>query len=285
MSSSSISSRIRRWAGDRTRVGRALTVVGAVGVVAALLVGVLGWVVAGRATTTLAETIEPFGRIVGDLADSISASQVLFDRTTEAIEGIESATRSAVRTTDSVTEVLTQTADLAGEDIADSLESAVDTLPALIDTSRVIDRTMRALSLVGVNYDPDVPLDQALTTMQVSLAPIPGQMRDQAALLEQVNTDLAEVAEAGRSLSGVLLETRLDMVDAARILSSAASNAESAVASIEAIQAEIPTYAALARTAVVVAAMALLAAASAPLLLGLYLTRSDSQEPTGQAAT
>ena len=242
--------------------------------VAALLVGVVGWILAGRATTALTETIEPFGRIVGDLADSISASQVLFDRTTEAIGGIESATRSAVRTTDSVGEVLTQTSDLAGRDIADSLDSAVATLPALIDTSRVIDRTMRAPSLVGVNYDPEVPLDQALTVMERSLTPIPEQMREQAALLETVNTDLAQIADDGRELSGVLLETRLDMADAARVLSSAAANAESAVASVEAAQAEVATYTVLARTGVVFATIALMAAASAPLLLGLYLTRS-----------
>src|SRR5690606_38722771 len=110
-------------------------------------------------------------------------------------------------------------------------------------------------------------------------------LRDQAALLEQVNADLAQVADAGRDLSGVLLETRLDMDAAARVLSSAARNAESAVASIEAVQAEISTYNALARTAVLVAAIALMAAASAPLLLGMYLTWSEGQEPTGQAAT
>lgn len=285
MSSPSPSNRLRLWAGDRNRVGRALTVAGAIGVAAALLVGVVGWILAGRVTTTLTETIDPFARIVDNLADSISASQVLFDRTTEAIEGIESATKSAVRTTDSVAEVLTQTAELAGGDIADSLESAVATLPGLIDTSRVIDRTMRALSLVGVDYDPEVPLDQSLSTMESSLTPIPEQMREQAALLEQVNTDLAQVADAGRDLSGVLLETRLDMADAARVLSSAAANAESAVTSIETVQAEISTYTAMARTAVVIAAIALMAAASAPLLLGLYLTGMENQEPTGQAVT
>lgn len=281
----SLSDRIRLFTGDRGRVGRALTVAGACGIAAALVVGIVGWIFAGRATTTLTDTLDPFGRIVNDLADSISASQVLFDRTTEAIESIESATRSLVRATDSVAEVITQTADLAGGDIADSLESAVESLPGLVDTSRVIDRTMRALSFVGVDYNPEVPLDQSLAALQTSLEPIPGQIRDQAVLLEGVNTDLARVADDGRELSSVLLETRLDMADAARILDSAARNAETAAKRFEAVQAEVSTYTTLARTAVVAAAIALIAAASAPLLLGFYLSNSNGQEPTDQAAT
>ncbi len=251
--------------------------VGVCGIGAALLVGVVGWIFASRATATLTDTLDPFGRIVHDLADSISASQVLFDRTTEAIESIESATRSLVRATDSVASVITQTADLAAGDIADSLESAVESLPALVDTSRVIDRAMRALSFVGVDYNPEVPLDQSLSALQTSLAPIPGQIRDQAILLQEVTTDLARVADDGRELSGVLLETRLDMADAARILSSAASNAESAAERFDAVQAEVSTYSTMARTAVVAAALALMAAASAPLLLGLYLSNSTAQ--------
>lgn len=280
----SLTDRIRHFASDRARVGQALIVAGVCGIAAALLVGIVAWIFAGRATTTLSETLDPFGRIVNDLADSIAASQVLFDRTTEAIESIESSTRSLVRATDSVADVITQTADLAGGDIADSLESAVQSLPALVDTSRVIDRTMRALSFVGVDYNPEVPLDQSLAALQTSLQPIPGQIRDQALLLEGVNTDLARVADDGRELSGVLLETRLDMADAARIISSAARNAEAAAERFEAVQAEVSTYSTMARTAVVAAALALMAAASAPLLLGLYLSNSNDPEPTGQAA-
>lgn len=285
MESPTPTNRFRLFVAERARVGRTLRVIGYTGVAAALLVGVVGWVFAGRATSTLTETLDPFGRIVNDLADAIEASQMLFDRTTEALESIEGATRSLVRATDSVTDVITETADLAGGDIADSLDSAVESLPALVDTSRVIDRTMRALSFVGVDYDPAVPLDQSLAALQTSLSPIPGQIRDQAVLLEGVTNDLSGVADDGRRLSAVLLEARLDMAEAGRILSSAANNAQSATERFDSIQAEVTTYSTLARTAVVAAAVALMAAASAPLLLGWYLSVERAQEPVGQATT
>jgi len=253
--------------------------------IAALLVGITGWILAGRAIESVTSTIEPISRIVVDVSDSIQASLVLFDQTADAIESIESATRSAVRTTDSVGDIITQTAELAGGDIADGLDSAIETLPALISTSRVIDRTMRALSLVGVDYDPESPLDEALTDLETSLSPIPGQIRTQSELLRAVEADLAGIAEDGRRLSAVLLETRLEMEDARRVLTSASANAEAAVERIGEIESEIATYDALGRATAVAAAVALLVAASTPLLVGLYMTRSTAQEPDGQAAT
>lgn len=277
--------RLRAWADDRERVGRALMRLGIVGLIAALVTGVTGWILAGRAIESVASTIEPIGRIVVDVSDSIAASQVLFDQTADAIESIESATRSAVRTTESVGDIIIETAELAGGDIADGIDSAIDTLPALISTSRVIDRTMRALSLVGVDYDPESPLDQALTDLETSLAPIPGQIRAQSELLREVEGDLAGIAEDGRRLSAVLLETRLEMEDARRVLTSASANARAAVERIEEIELEIATYDALARATAVAATIALLAAAATPFLVGVYMTRGTAHRPDGQAAT
>lgn len=253
------------------RVGRWLLAAGVLGAIASLVVGVVGWVLAGRLVATVENVITPTSGIVGDLADSIEASEVLFERTTEAIESIETASRSTVRTLSSVGAVLEETTELAGEGVADSLEAAVDTLPGLISTGRVIDNTMQALSFVGVDYDPDVPLDESLSDLEASLAPLPDQIRDQVALLEDVQTDLEDIADDGRELSGVLLEARLDMMAAERVLRSARANAAVAAENIEEIEAGVDTYDTLARVVVVAASVALLAASLAPAFLGSYL--------------
>lgn len=256
---------------NRDKVGKWLLAAGVLGIIASLVVGVVGWVLAGRLVATVDNVIGPTSGIVGDLADSIEASEVLFERTTEAIESIETASRSTVRTLTSVGDVLEETTEVAGEGLADSLETAVDTLPGLISTGRVIDNTMRALSFVGVDYDPDVPLDESLSDLEASLAPLPDQIRDQVALLEEVQTDLEDIAEDGRELSGVLLEARLDMMAAERVLRSASANATAAAENIEEIQAGVDTYDSLARVVVVAASLALLAASLAPTLLGFHL--------------
>ncbi len=269
---------------DRLRTGRLLVVVGVVGLVGALVAGIVGWVVVERARETAAVSIGPVTRVVGNIAETIEASQVIVERTTEILESIENATRSTVRTLRSVSEVLGETAALTEGEVVDSLESAVSALPGLISTSRVIDRTMRALSFVGVDYDPDVPLDVALTELQISLAPLPGHVRRQVELLESVKTDIDEIADDARGLTGVLFEARLDMLDTERVLASAARNATSTVESVEAIETEVDRLGGLGRVLVVAATLALLAAATTPLVVGLYLQRSSGQA-TGQAAT
>lgn len=281
--------RLQRWLNrfsDRRQTGETLIVVGWVGVGAAVAVGILGMVLVGKARDSAEDTIAPVVRVVTDVTASIDASQVMVSRTQDAIESIETATRSTVRTMVSVSEVIDQTAALAGGEIASGLESAVETLPGLVSTAAVIDRTMRALSFVGVDYDVEVPLDQSLADLETSLAPIPDQIREQVALLETVRDDVDVVAEDARRLSAVLFESRLDMIEAERVLASAGRNAADAQASLERVRDGVGTYASLARAMVIAAAIALLAAALAPLLLGYHLQRSGEAHPvTDQPAT
>jgi hypothetical protein len=269
---------------DRFRTGRVLVVVGVIGLIGSLIAGIVGWVVVARAQETVAGSVVPVTRVVANISETIEASQVIVERTTETIESIENATRSTVRTLRSVGEVLGETASLAEGEVVDSLESAVDTLPGLISTGRIIDRTMRALSFVGVDYDPDLPLDVALAELQSSLAPLPDQVRRQVELLAEVQSDIDEIADDARELTGVLFETRLDMLDTEKVLASAARNAAAAADSAATIETEVERLGALGRVLVLAVTLALLAASLTPLVVGLYLSRTSGQR-SDQAAT
>ncbi|HET8738916.1 MAG TPA: hypothetical protein VFO17_04190 [Acidimicrobiia bacterium] len=274
---------VRRLIEDRLRLGRALVWIGIGGIVASLVVAIGGWLLASKATTALSETIEPFSGVITNLAESIEATRVIVDQTVDALESIESATRSTVRTLESVNTVLEETVTVAGEGVAGSLDATLETLPSLIATGRVVDRTMRALRLVGVDYDPEVPLDQALEDLGDSLAPLPGQMREVVALLDTVQDDVDQIADDARDLSAVLLQTRLEMVDADRVLAAASTNAATAAERVSQIEDDLSTYGGLAQVVAVVAALALMAPSLAPLLIGLHF---GSRYPeTSQTAT
>lgn len=261
--------------GRAAGLGRRLTLAGVVGMSAALLVGVIGWVISGRVTNDLTTTIEPIGAIVADVADTIDASRVLVSQTTEALTSIEDATRSAARTIESVGGIIAETGSLAGGDIADSLESAVATLPGLIDTARVVDRTMRTLSLVGVDYDPQRPLDESLGELEASLEPVPDQIRAQVALLDDVESDLNLISQDADELAALLLRARVELRGAEQVLLAAAQDAEEAAAGFTDIESDLGAYGALARLVSVLVAVALATAAMTPLLLGRYHSGRD----------
>jgi hypothetical protein len=254
-----------------------LLAAGATGLVAALVVGIAGWALASRAAGAATAVFEPVAEVVADVADTVEASAVILSGTVEAIESIENATRSAARTLGSVADLVDEAAGLAGGGVADGLDSAVQTLPGLIDTARVIDRTMRALSLVGVSYDPEVPLDESLSELEQSLAPLPDQIRDQVELLVGVREDLIQMSEDGEDLAVILEQTRSDMMAAEATLTSAAESSARAADEVAAIAADIDTYDTLARLIAMAAAIALAAGAIAPLLLGLRYRGVDSE--------
>ena len=270
---------------NRERLGRALFAIGVVGVVAALVVGVAGWILATRAGSRLTDTIGPLGDLVVNVSDSVEATQVIVGRTIEAVEGIESTTRAAGRTLDSVSGLIDNTSEVIGVDLADSLESAVDTLPALVDTGRIIDRTMRTLSLVGVDYDPASPLDESLASLEESLRPIPEQLRGQVQALEGVQTDIDVVVLESGSLAATLLEARIEMAEAQTVLADTGDNVARAAGSITAIEEDLGTYDLLSKVVVVAVSLALLAAASSPLLIGIHYRRStdlrSADSPSG----
>lgn len=259
---------------DRDRLGRLLFAIGVVGLAGALVAGVVGWLVAGRATVTIEETLEPVAAIVVNVTEAIDASRVMVARTSEALDSIESATGSAAEALDSMSQVLDETSQVVGGGVADGLEAAVDTLPALVDTGRVIDRTMRALSLVGVDYDPTVPLDESLQELEDALAPLPEQLRSQVALLAEVQGDVDQIATDAGTLAAVLRDSRIDLMDVDDLLESASQNTVAASENLDQIRSEIATYDTLAKVAVVAVTIALLAAASTPLVIGLHYRRS-----------
>lgn len=261
---------------SRQNLGNLLFLLGIVGLVAALVVGVAGWLLAARANNRLADTVAPLSDLVDNVSESVEASQVIVARTIEAVEGIESATRSAGRTLGSISRLIDSTSDVIGGDLADGLDDAVGTLPALVDTGRIIDRTMRTLSLVGVDYDPEVPLDESLAGLELSLRPIPEQLRDQVAALEEVGTDIDVVVLDAGSLAATLLEARIEMTEAQDILATTGENVSRAAESLASIEGDLDTYDLLSKIVVVAVAVALLTASMAPLLIGAHSRRVAS---------
>ena len=252
-----------------TRLPRVLIWVGVAGLIASLAVGVGGWIMAGSLTTTLNQTLIPASRTVEDVSVAIDATRLMVSRTTEAIENIENATRSSARTLNSVTELLGGVGEVAAGDIADGLDAAVEALPGLIETGRLIDRSLRALSLLGVDYAPAVPLDEALSDLEAALAPVPDKIRDQATLLEDVTSDMETISDDAGALAASLLEVRIGMLEADRVLIAAASNAQEAAAAAGNLQADVDAYGQLARWVAVAAALALASGALGPLLIGI----------------
>jgi hypothetical protein len=106
-------------------------------------------------------------------------------------------------------------AGLVEDDLPQSIEASLIALEALEETAAVIDQLLRALQQFGLgDYDPEIPLDQAVAQAGAGLEPVPGSLRAMGAGLTQTSKSLEQV-ESGIGLMGDhMLGIRQNVVDA-----------------------------------------------------------------------
>lgn len=258
-----------------------LLVSGATALVAALFLGVGGWIVTDGMMAGSAATIRSAADAVDDAAVATEAAAVSVANLRTVVEEIENAARSGGRTLGTIQQLLTDISDQATEDVALSLESTVDAMPGIIKTGLVIDRTLSALSLLGVDYDPAVPLDTALESVRVSLAPLPDEIRQQSRLLDEAAQDLARIAESSGNLAASLLEIRIDLLEAEDIVRDAALDVEETSTRFDELADDFDTYGAWLPWLVAAAAVALGSVGFAVFVLGVNRSgRGGSDQPT-----
>ncbi len=122
---------------------------------------------------------------------AVSPTRDLLDSTQQTVSelrttlGVVSRTTNDVATsTDDLIDTLGGVTDVLENQIPPALTAVQSSLPALIGTASVVDQSMRALSRLGVPYNPQVPFDQALAQVQVELQGLPQAIEEQGANID-----------------------------------------------------------------------------------------------------
>ena len=156
-------------------------------------------------------------------------------------------------------------------------------MPAAVQTAEVIDRTLSALSFLGVDYDPDQPFDESLRAVEAALEGIPAQLDTQAEAIrglvpvsEQFAEDAAATARSFETLSAELASSQ-------QVIDSYRATLEQAQAVVERTRSSLSTSTWLLRVIIV-----LMTATGVALGVGLYTLgrafRAPSPSPGGNDA-
>ena len=148
-------------------------------------------VAAGAATI---EVVDDSLTIVGDL---VGSARVIGDETEQALLNMASVTGSVV--------------DLLEDDLPAEIDSVVVAMDGLIQTAGVVDGVLTTLSFVGVDYDPEVPLDEALIELEQSLLELKPVLADEASRLENAETATTELALAVGEFDFTLAQLELEV--------------------------------------------------------------------------
>ncbi|MGH8870509.1 MAG: hypothetical protein ACRDWS_00825 [Acidimicrobiia bacterium] len=204
------------------RVRGTLIVAGAVSLVTSVTGLVLGLLLVESVST--------------DLGDSVGWSQTALqavEETLSLIQGVSAEVDDGlVLAADSISAASAGVEEASGqlEDVADfldgelkaNIEAVHGSMPAAIQAAGAIDATLSALSLLGVDYDPDEPFDVSLMAVEEALADLPAQLSAQAEAIRALVPVSRQFADDGETLArsfdslGTELSSSQEFVDSYR---------------------------------------------------------------------
>lgn len=248
---------------------------GALGVVLGLAGGVIGAVLLGSLGQASADSL----RLTGDVLDTVDATAVAVDGTIDelaaALRTSQQATTDAAVTFTQVSAATGDVADLLAEDLPESLEAIEAALPPVVAGVRAVDRTLRALSLLGVDYDPEVPLDQAVAELEARLAELPTDLRTQATVVDEVAGGLSELGGDALTLAEDQARLRGRLLEAGDALAGARASVAEAREVVTGLEGDLAWQVRLGQVVAVGLGSVLAVAQTIPLALGWWLLRDE----------
>lgn len=151
-------------------------------------------------------------RAVDSTLEVVDESLVVVTDTLAGVDGVFGATASAL---EEVGGVVLSSGTLLQTEIPRQLDAIESAMDGLIDTANVVDGVLGALSFVGVDYNPEVPLDQALEDVSVQLGELRGSLSGYSGnlfsltvSLNRLDEEVTIVADSMAGLQGQVDATR-----------------------------------------------------------------------------
>jgi hypothetical protein len=180
--------------------------------IVAVVSAVLSVVVVGSWFQTLEDSLSVTGKAL-DAADQtievVDDALIVLSETLVSVDGVFSQTEA---TLGDVSAVVLSTGTLLNDEIPNQIGAIQAAMDGLIDTANVVDGILSTLSFVGVDYNPAVPLDDALVGVNDQLGELSSTFAGDAAqlfsLAVSINRLTDEVGEVAASI--VDLDAQID---------------------------------------------------------------------------
>ncbi|MDP3984193.1 MAG: hypothetical protein Q8Q52_04205 [Acidimicrobiia bacterium] len=163
--------------------GPSILRVGIVGLIGAAAITIVAWLLIEDLFSRLGDSLEVTGEALLTVGATLDLADSALGTLNESLETATAATGHAAESSQTVAAAVSETVVIVGESLPMSIEAIRDAMPGLIEASNVIDTTLSGLALIGVPYNPEVPLDEAFSELDRQLAPLPAGLRANADII------------------------------------------------------------------------------------------------------
>lgn len=241
---------------------------GLAGGVVAFAAVVIGWQLLSGFGDSTSRTLTLLNTTLETTVESASTALETLALAEEGMEQTEIALGSAGTGLTQMGLVLTDTAELLGSRVPNTLEAINASFPAMIDTARVIDTTMSTLAFLGVDYAPAIPLDESLEAVSDDLAPLSQSLRAQAGPLAATATEIDSVGQAVDSVGESVNSITEELARSRELVTRYQTAAADATALVSEVTASFNGQIALARILLLTLGVAVLILMTVPVVLG-----------------
>ncbi len=250
-------------------------------------VGLFGAVLGSRLIDAMGASLSDGLTLTADAlaaADTtITVAHDALDDVAVSLDGLATTTLVVGGTLENSHALLAEVAEITGEDIPETLDAFRSSMPGLIRAASAIDTTLRALNLFTTDdYDPEIPLDEAIAQLDAGLAELPDKLRRQSVLLSRANDGMVGVTERMYETAGQVVDLRMALTSASGVLATYEATTEEAKRLVADVGAEIDSQVPLARTAIFLAGMMLAVSQVGSGVLGWLLWSGSIALPSAQ---
>lgn len=136
-----------------------------------------------------------------------------------AMADLDALVATVADSSETTAQLLNDTADITSVQIPGSLRAIEQAMPGLIEAGAVIDDTLSTLSILGIDYRPETPLEAALQDIHVSIDGLSEDVATQGAALRTLVPEVERVQVTTASLAERVQETRDGLARAEFVLS------------------------------------------------------------------
>ncbi len=259
-------------AGDDQRLGRLFTILGIGGLIASLIAGILGIVVVGALTRSADQSLAVTVKAVETADETVALAADTLGIVSESFDTLVPSAELAATTFEDAATVIADSAVVVAVDVPDALDAVVDAMPAIETTAEIIDNALRVLSFVGVDYEPEVPFDEAVAELTAAIDELPEQLRAQAVPLASLAADFEEFGIATVEIADDLADLQNQLDEAELLLDSYAATAGDATVIVNEIRDDLQWQRWLMVLVVVLVTGAFAVTQTVPILLGRRFT-------------
>jgi hypothetical protein len=204
----------------RRVIGVLLILTGVLGLGLGCGTGIVGLRVASTLENTLNNTIDTALNGLEITRDMFVQAEDIVGEVQDATVVAEHTISDVGVTVENTAPTLDQVSSIISSDVPDNLDSIQEAVPNVVQVAQSLDQTLRTLSALkwqndllgiqfdlGIDYDPELPLDEPITTFGDGLSDLSQRFRELEPTLDTNGRDLEQIGtqmqEASQSLSAI----------------------------------------------------------------------------------